>query len=100
MPPSRPQSPTAITSLGAGVASQVRRSASAMFRVTGPVTSRQSAWRGEATPGRPVVAPGAPVDHQDAAVAGPRDHLPDRQGPAEAPRDLGPEAVAHALELE
>src|SRR6266704_295222 len=24
--------------------------ASAMFRVTGPVTSRQSAWRGEATP--------------------------------------------------
>src|SRR3990167_2615673 len=53
MPPSRPQSPTAITNLGSGVASQVRRSASAMFRVTGPVTSRQSAWRGEATKCRP-----------------------------------------------
>jgi hypothetical protein len=49
MPPSRPQSPAAMTSLGSGVASHVRRSASAMLSVTGPVTSRQSAWRGEAT---------------------------------------------------
>ena len=48
-----PQSPAAMTILGSGVASHVRRSASAMFRVTGPVTSRQSAWRGEATKCRP-----------------------------------------------
>src|SRR3989338_6111999 len=78
MPPSRPQSPTAITSLGAGVASQVRRSASAMFRVTGPVTSRQSAWRGEATkcrpnrsrsqcgPVRPVISSSQPLQEPSA----------------------------------
>src|SRR5205809_7186999 len=35
------------------ISCQVRRSASAMLRVTGPVTSRQSAWRGEATKCRP-----------------------------------------------
>src|SRR5262245_19375215 len=49
MPPSPAQSPVATTNFGSGVACQVRRSASAMLRVTGPVTIRQSAWRGEAT---------------------------------------------------
>ena len=38
-----------MSSLGAGVASQVASSASRMFSVTGPVTTRPSAWRGEAT---------------------------------------------------
>jgi TRAP-type uncharacterized transport system substrate-binding protein len=43
------RSPTATTSLGSGVASQVRRKASSMCRETGPVTSSRSAWRGLAT---------------------------------------------------
>jgi hypothetical protein len=43
------QSPTATTSRGLGIAATVRRSGSAMFRVTGPVTSATSACRGEAT---------------------------------------------------
>jgi hypothetical protein len=43
------QSPIATTSRGSGIAATVRRSGSAMFRVTGPVTSATSACRGEAT---------------------------------------------------
>ena len=35
--------------LRVGVASYVFRRGTAMLRVTGPVTSRRSAWRGEAT---------------------------------------------------
>src|SRR6266545_3113398 len=49
----RAQSPTATTSLGSGVASYVFRSGTSMFRVTGPVTRRRSAWRGEATKWKP-----------------------------------------------
>src|SRR5687768_4313276 len=45
----RAQSPTATTSFGSGVASHVLRSGTSMLRVTGPVTSSRSAWRGEAT---------------------------------------------------
>ena len=53
IPPSAPQSPTATTHFGFGVARHVRSSASRMFLVTGPVTSNTSAWRGEATKRRP-----------------------------------------------
>src|SRR5205823_1229734 len=38
-----------MTSLGEGVASNVLARGTAMFLVTGPVTSTASAWRGEAT---------------------------------------------------
>ena len=48
-PPSQAQLPAAITILGEGVASQVRRKAVSMCRDTGPVTNNASAWRGEAT---------------------------------------------------
>ena len=41
--------PTAITSRGAGVASQVWYSARRMFVFTAPVITSPSAWRGEAT---------------------------------------------------
>jgi len=43
------QSPTATTIRGSDTASNVRRNGTAMLRVTGPVTSSASAWRGEAT---------------------------------------------------
>src|SRR5690606_25349485 len=43
------QSPTATTIAGSGSAATVRRSGSARLRVTGPVASTASAWRGEAT---------------------------------------------------
>ncbi len=49
MPPEMAQAPTAMTSRGAGVASQVACSAARMFSETGPVTTMPSAWRGEAT---------------------------------------------------
>jgi hypothetical protein len=49
MPPVHPQSPTATTSFGSGVASYVRLSAIAMCFDTGPVTSSMSACRGLAT---------------------------------------------------
>jgi len=48
-PPLMAQEPTATTSFGAGVASQVFSRARRIFSLTGPVTSRASAWRGEAT---------------------------------------------------
>jgi len=44
-----PHAPTATTNLGAGVASYVALTASAMFRVTGPVTRSMSACFGDAT---------------------------------------------------
>jgi len=43
------QAPTAMTMRGAGVASQVASSAVRMLRLTAPVTTMPSAWRGEAT---------------------------------------------------
>src|SRR5207253_11382745 len=43
------QSPQAITTRGWGVAATVLRNGSTMLRVTTPVTSSASAWRGEAT---------------------------------------------------
>jgi hypothetical protein len=43
------QSPTATTIRGSLTALNVRRNGTAIFRVTGPVTSRASACRGEAT---------------------------------------------------
>jgi hypothetical protein len=48
-PPSKAQSPAATTQQGSGVQARVRSSASRMLRVTGPVTSSTSAWRGLAT---------------------------------------------------
>ena len=50
------QSPSATTRRGSGIASYAVRSAARMRVVTGPVTSRTSAWRGEATIPRPYRA--------------------------------------------
>src|SRR5579875_2853051 len=45
-PPPQASVPTAITTFGSGIPSQVRRSGSAMPCAPAPVTSRTSAWRG------------------------------------------------------
>ncbi len=66
------QAPTAITIFGGGTASQVFCSASRMFSVTGPVISRPSAWRGEATnwmPKRPMSQPIVPSTLTSASQA-------------------------------
>src|SRR6266446_2523948 len=62
-PPEMAQAPTAITIFGGGTASHVFFKASRMFSVTGPVISRPSACRGEATywiPKRPRSKTGVP----------------------------------------
>jgi len=56
-PPAMAQAPLAMTIFGAGTAAQVFSRPSRMFRETGPVTSRPSAWRGDATnekTGKPI----------------------------------------------
>ncbi len=105
MPPSRPQSPTATTNFGSGVACHVRRSASAMLRVTGPVT-RQTigmARRGDEVHAEPlevVVRPGEPGDLELAAVARAGVDLADRERAAEAAaRPPRPAGSPNALDL-
>ena len=49
IPPLHPHAPTATTNFGAGTASYVALTASAMLRVTGPVTRSMSACFGDAT---------------------------------------------------
>ena len=71
-PPAIAQAPTAMTIFGSGTASQVFFKASSMFFVTGPVMSRPSAWRGDATnwmPKRPRSQPMVPSTLVSASQA-------------------------------
>lgn len=60
-PPEMAQEPTATTMRGSGTASYVSRRACRMFSVTGPVTTRPSAWRGR---GHEVDAEAAEIVHE------------------------------------